>query len=204
MLFSFSQTSWPKLIFFPLTFHYLNYLLSFLEDLINFIFQPSTAIFFYLFYCCCCCCCLVPESCPNHCDTIDYIACHAPLSVGFPRKEFWSGLPFPSPWDLPDQGIEPISFAFPALAGRFFTTESPGKFYLFKEPVFVLLFSFNCILFLFYRLNTFSYLFFHPPPSYSLNYLFFFWVPFFLFIELVFLRWVFSQMSGDYWLFVDI
>ena len=44
--------------------------------------------------------------------------------MGFPRQEYWSGQPFPSPGDLPDPGIEPVS---PALAGRFFTAESPGK-----------------------------------------------------------------------------
>ena len=44
--------------------------------------------------------------------------------MGFPRQEYWSGLPFPSPGDLPNPGIEPLS---PALAGRFFTTEPPGK-----------------------------------------------------------------------------
>ena len=44
--------------------------------------------------------------------------------MGFPRQESWSGLPFPSPGDLPDPGIEPMS---PALAGGFFTTEPPGK-----------------------------------------------------------------------------
>ena len=52
------------------------------------------------------------------------VACQAPLSMGFSRQEHWSGLPFPSPEDLPDTGIEPKS---PALAGRFFTTEPPGK-----------------------------------------------------------------------------
>ena len=44
------------------------------------------------------------------------------LSMGFPRQEYWSGLPLPSPWDLPDPGIEPMS---PALAGGFFTLEPP-------------------------------------------------------------------------------
>ena len=42
----------------------------------------------------------------------------------FPKQEYWSGLPFPSPGDLPDPGIEPES---PELAGRFFTAEPPGK-----------------------------------------------------------------------------
>ena len=54
-------------------------------------------------------------------------ACQAPLSVGFSRQEYWSGLPFPSPGNLPDPGIEPSSPVSPSLAGRFFTTESPGK-----------------------------------------------------------------------------
>ena len=44
--------------------------------------------------------------------------------MGFPRKEYWSGLPFPSPGYLPNPGIKPAS---PALAGRFFTTEPPGE-----------------------------------------------------------------------------
>ena len=44
--------------------------------------------------------------------------------MGFSRQEYWSGLPFPSPGDLPDPGIEPVS---PALAGGFFTTELPRK-----------------------------------------------------------------------------
>ena len=48
----------------------------------------------------------------------------APLSMGFPRQEYWSGLPLPSPGDIPDGGMEP---AFPALAGGFFTTEPPGN-----------------------------------------------------------------------------
>ena len=44
--------------------------------------------------------------------------------MGFPRQESWRGLPFPTPGDLPGPGIEPAS---PALVGRFFTTEPPGK-----------------------------------------------------------------------------
>ena len=52
------------------------------------------------------------------------VACQAPLSMAFSRQENWSGLPFPSPVDLLDPGIEPI---FPAFARGFFTTEPPGK-----------------------------------------------------------------------------
>jgi len=52
------------------------------------------------------------------------VACQAPLSVGFSRQEYWSGLPFPPPGDLPNPGIEPISPVSPALAGGFFTTSA--------------------------------------------------------------------------------
>ena len=48
----------------------------------------------------------------------------APLSMRFSSQEYWSGLPFPPPGDLPNPGMVPV---FPALAGRFFTTEPPGK-----------------------------------------------------------------------------
>jgi len=52
------------------------------------------------------------------------VARQAPLSIGFSRQEYWSGLPFPSQGDLPRSGIEPTS---PSLAGGFFTAEPPGK-----------------------------------------------------------------------------
>ena len=55
------------------------------------------------------------------------VAHQAPLSMGFSRQEYWSGLPCPTPGDLADPGIEPTSPASPALAGRFFTTEQLGK-----------------------------------------------------------------------------
>ena len=57
-----------------------------------------------------------------------------PLSMGFSRQEYWSGLPFPSPGDLTNPGIEPASAAS-ALVGRFFTTEPPGKPDFFKNSV---------------------------------------------------------------------
>ena len=50
----------------------------------------------------------------------------APLPVEVSRQRSWSGLPFPTPWDLPDPGTEPVALASPALAGRFFTTGPPG------------------------------------------------------------------------------
>ena len=50
------------------------------------------------------------------------VARQAPLSWQFSRQEYWSGLPFPTPGDLPDPGIEPMSPVSSALAGGFFTT----------------------------------------------------------------------------------
>ena len=63
------------------------------------------------------------QLCPKLCDLMD---CRPPgfFAIEFSRQEYWSGLPFPTPGDLPDPVIEPTC---PALAGRFFTTESPGK-----------------------------------------------------------------------------
>ena len=71
---------------------------------------------------CCGCCSVVSD-----CATPWTVAHQAPLSTGFSRPEYWSGLPFPSPGDLPNPGIEPMSPAFPALASIFSTTEPPGK-----------------------------------------------------------------------------
>ena len=51
-------------------------------------------------------------------------SCQAPLSMEFSRQEYWSGLLFPSPGDLPNPAIKPAS---PALAGSFFAIEPPGK-----------------------------------------------------------------------------
>ena len=50
------------------------------------------------------------------------VAHQGPLSMGFSRQEYWSGLPCPSPGDPPDPGIEPMSLMSPTLAGGFFTT----------------------------------------------------------------------------------
>ena len=52
------------------------------------------------------------------------VADQAPPTMGFSRQEYWSGLPFPSPGDLPDPGIEPRS---PALRADSLTSEPPGK-----------------------------------------------------------------------------
>ena len=52
------------------------------------------------------------------------VARQAPLSLGFSRQEYWSGLPCPPPGDLPDPGIEPAFFTSPALADGFFTSSA--------------------------------------------------------------------------------
>ena len=68
---------------------------------------------------------------------MDCIVHQASLSMKFPRQEYWSGLPFPTPGDLPDPGIELVSLVSPALVGVFFTTVLPGKpqegFYSMKK-----------------------------------------------------------------------
>ena len=67
----------------------------------------------------------VAQSCPTLCDPMD-CSHQAPPSMGFSRQEYWSGLPFPSPGDLPDPGIEPRS---PTLQADAVTSEPPGKPY---------------------------------------------------------------------------
>ena len=63
----------------------------------------------------------VAQLCLTLCDPMDY---QAPLSMEFSRQEYWSGLPFPSPGDLPDPGIEPGS---PALRAVALSSKSPGN-----------------------------------------------------------------------------
>ena len=59
--------------------------------------------------------------------TLWTVAHQAPPSMGFSRQEYWSGLPFPSPGDLPDPGIKP---SYPALEADALTSEPPGKIYM--------------------------------------------------------------------------
>ena len=68
--------------------------------------------------------CLVATLCPTVLGPHGLQVGKASLSSGFPGLDYWSGLPFPSPGDLPNPGIPPVS---PVLAGKFFTTEPPGK-----------------------------------------------------------------------------
>ena len=68
-------------------------------------------------------CMLVTQSCLTVCDPIDYSPPSSSVS-GILQEEYWSGLPFPSPGDLPNPGIEPRS---PALQADTLTSEPPGK-----------------------------------------------------------------------------
>ena len=70
--------------------------------------------------------------------TSQTVACQAPLSMGFSRQEYWSGLPFPSSEDLPDPGIEPRS---PALQADSLLTELQGKPNILSIFVYVSNFS---------------------------------------------------------------
>ena len=58
--------------------------------------------------------------------------------MGFPRQEYWTGLPFPSSGDLPDPEMETAS---PALAGRFFSTESPEK----PDAIYIYIYVCVCV-----------------------------------------------------------
>ena len=75
--------------------------------------------------------CSVAKLSPTLCNPMG----QAPLSIGFLRQEGWSGLPSPTPGDLPNPGTEPTSPVSPALTGRLFNTEPPGKslVYLFAK-----------------------------------------------------------------------
>ena len=69
------------------------------------------------------------------CVTLWTVAHQAPLSMGFSRQEYWSGLPWPPPGDLPDPGTEPVSLTSPALAGGFFTTSATWEVLLLTLSV---------------------------------------------------------------------
>ena len=93
------------------------------------VLKEGTVYFFFFFtniqfsYCCCCSFAVTSDSFVTPWTE----AGQDPLSMGFSRQEYWSGLPFSPPGDVPDPGIKPASLA---IAGRSFTTESHGKFLL--------------------------------------------------------------------------
>ena len=77
----------------------------------------------------------VSQFCPTLYDPMDYITCQVLPSVGFSRQEYWNGLPFPSPGDLPNSGIKPRS---PTLQADSLPTEPPGNLHsLFKGKLYV-------------------------------------------------------------------
>ena len=72
----------------------------------------------------CCPCVLSCFSCAQLCETLWTVAHQAPLSLGFSRKKYWSGMPCLPPGDLPNPGTEPECLMSPALARGFFTTRA--------------------------------------------------------------------------------
>ena len=75
---------------------------------------------------------LATQLCPTLCDPTD-CSCQVPLSMEFSRQEYWSGLPFPSPGDLPDPGREARS---PALQAYSLLSEPPGNPHLILKYEF--------------------------------------------------------------------
>ena len=65
------------------------------------------------------------------------VAHQAPLSMELSKQEYWSGLPFPSPGDLPHPGIKPVSPVSPALQADFSPTEPPRKLYVYFMNTYV-------------------------------------------------------------------
>ena len=75
----------------------------------------------------------VPVKSLKSCPTLQphaRVACQAPLSMGFSKQDYWSGLPYPSPGDLSDPGIESVSPWGSCTEGRFFTVEPPEKLHI--------------------------------------------------------------------------
>ena len=87
--------------------------------------HPLSLTSHHAYVCAHVCVCTCALSRVRLCVTPWTVACGAPLSMGFSRQEYCSGLPFPPPGDLSDPGIEPTSPVSPSLAGRFFTLHFP-------------------------------------------------------------------------------
>ena len=80
------------------------------------------------------CVCVCAQLCLTLCNPMDYSPPDS-SSMGFSRQEHQSGLPFPVPGNLPDQGIEPVSLVFPASMGRFLTLCHLGSLHLATSPL---------------------------------------------------------------------
>ena len=68
--------------------------------------------------------------------TLQTVACQAPLPMGLSRQEYWSGLPFPFPEDLPNPGIETTTLESPGLAGKFLATGKPLLWPILEQLTF--------------------------------------------------------------------
>ena len=114
---SFSLTDYPMAKFIHTAFLCITYHFSCLASLFSHFHCPGFV-----------CVCAQSLGRVQHFVTPWTVAHQVPLFMEFSRQECWNGLPFPPPGDLPDPGIEAVSPpTSPALAGRFFTTEPPGK-----------------------------------------------------------------------------
>ena len=87
------------------------------------------------------------------------VACRAPLSMEFPRQEYWRRSLFPIPGDLPDPGIKLASPAYPAQAGRFFTTVPPTCALTFRVFQGLRVLRFSCLFNLHHPQSDFSQLY---------------------------------------------
>ena len=81
-------------------------------------------------HCHCACVHVQSLSCVRLSATLKSISHQAPLSMGFSRQGYWSGLPFPIPVELPDLGIKPTTPESPSLVGRIFTPEPAALYHL--------------------------------------------------------------------------
>ena len=121
------MSSSPSTIFPELAFHLDKNLNIFVLIYFGVFCSIPWSMSVYLEHSLGCACCANPlQSCLSL-WTLWIGACQAPLSMGLTRQKYWSGLPCPSPGDLPNPGIEPVCLMAPALAGRFFTTSDLGS-----------------------------------------------------------------------------
>ena len=107
------------------------HLCTFIYPIPHLVFSPTNCFKVFcsiVCMCVCVCVCVCARTLTLSCAwlfvTPCIVACQSPQSVGFPRQEYWSGLPFPTPRTLNDPGIKPKSLVSPALAGRVFTTRA--------------------------------------------------------------------------------
>ena len=117
---------------------------------------------------CFCACRLNCFSCVRLFATLWTVAHQTLLSMRLSRQEYWSGLPFLSPGDHPDPGIEPMSFISPALAGKFFTTSATWETPLVYYNIIV-----NTICHIYIHIHTYT-IYIYMPPSLFLAIIFVF------------------------------